>query len=61
MKLDDGIDTFRTSDYFKNSRVVLFVVPGAFTLPVLPDICPALLNLPINSKPLGLIKLPVWR
>ena len=31
MKLDDGIDTFSTSDYFKNSRVVLFVVPGAFT------------------------------
>ena len=31
MKLDDGIDTFSTSDYFKDSRVVLFVVPGAFT------------------------------
>ena len=31
MKLDDGIDTFSTSDYFRDSRVVLFVVPGAFT------------------------------
>jgi peroxiredoxin len=31
MKLDDGIDTFSTSDYFKDCRVVLFVVPGAFT------------------------------
>ena len=31
MKLDDGVDTFSTSDYFKNCRVVLFVVPGAFT------------------------------
>ena len=31
MKLDDGIDTFTTFDYFKDSRVVLFVVPGAFT------------------------------
>ena len=25
MKLDDGIDTFSTSDYFKDCRVVLFV------------------------------------
>jgi peroxiredoxin len=31
MKLDDGIDTFSTADYFKDCRVVLFVVPGAFT------------------------------
>ena len=31
MKLDDGIKTFSTCDYFKDSRVVLFVVPGAFT------------------------------
>ena len=31
MKLDDGIGTFFTSDYLKDSRVVLFVVPGAFT------------------------------
>ena len=31
MKLDDGIHTFSTTDYFKDSRVVLFVVPGAFT------------------------------
>ena len=31
MKLDDGIDTFSTTDYFKDSLVVLFVVPGAFT------------------------------
>ncbi len=31
MKLDDGIHTFSTSDYFNNSRVVLFAVPGAFT------------------------------
>ena len=31
MKLDDGIDTFSTSDYFKDCRVVLFAVPDAFT------------------------------
>lgn len=31
MKLDDGIHTFSTTEYFKDSRVVLFVVPGAFT------------------------------
>ena len=31
MKLDDGIKTFSTSDYFNNCRVVLFAVPGAFT------------------------------
>ena len=31
MKLNDGIKTFSTCDYFKDSRVVLFVVPGAFT------------------------------
>lgn len=31
MKLDDGIDTFSTTDYFIDCRVVLFVVPGAFT------------------------------
>ena len=31
MKLDDGVNTFSTSDYFKGCRVVLFVVPGAFT------------------------------
>ena len=31
MKLDDGINTFSTSDYFRDRRVVLFVVPVAFT------------------------------
>ena len=31
MKLDGGIQTFSTTEYFKDSRVVLFVVPGAFT------------------------------
>jgi len=31
MKLEDGIDTFSTGEYFKDCRVVLFVVPGAFT------------------------------
>ena len=31
MKLDDGINTFSTAEYFSNCRVVLFVVPGAFT------------------------------
>ena len=31
MKLDEGIVTVSTSDYFKGCRVVMFVVPGAFT------------------------------
>jgi peroxiredoxin len=31
IKSDEGIDAFSTDDYFKDSRVVMFVVPGAFT------------------------------
>ena len=31
MKLDDGIRSFSTSEYFKGCRAVLFAVPGAFT------------------------------
>lgn len=32
-KGDDGIDDIDTSSYFKNKKVVLFGVPGAFTPP----------------------------
>ncbi|MDB2391220.1 peroxiredoxin [Alphaproteobacteria bacterium] len=31
IKSDDGIDVFSTDDYFKDCRVVMFAVPGAFT------------------------------
>jgi peroxiredoxin len=31
IKSDSGIDAVSTRDYFKNARVVMFVVPGAFT------------------------------
>jgi peroxiredoxin len=31
IKLDDGIKSFSTADYFNDCRVVLFAVPGAFT------------------------------
>ena len=31
IKTDDGIDAFSTDDYFKDSRVVMFALPGAFT------------------------------
>ncbi len=31
MKLDDGIDTFSTTDYFNDCRDILFVVPVALT------------------------------
>ncbi|MBT6415415.1 peroxiredoxin [Candidatus Puniceispirillum sp.] len=31
IKSDEGIDAFSTDDYFKDSRVVMFAVPGAFT------------------------------
>ena len=31
IKSDEGIDAFSTDDYFKDCRVVMFAVPGAFT------------------------------
>ena len=31
IKTEDGIEAIQTADYFSNARVVMFVVPGAFT------------------------------
>ena len=31
IKSEDGIDAIETTDYFKDCRVVMFALPGAFT------------------------------
>ena len=57
MKLDDGIDTFSTTDYFKDSRVVLFVVPGAFTPTCSAKHLPGFLKLADKFKAAGIDKI----
>ena len=57
MKLDDGIGTFSTSDYLKGSRVVLFVVPGAFTPTCSAKHLPGFIKLADKLKAAGIDKI----
>ena len=57
MKLDDGINTFSTSGYFNNSRVVLFVVPGAFTPTCSAKHLPGFVKLADEFKAAGIDKI----
>ena len=57
MKLDDGINTFSTSGYFNNSRVVLFVVPGAFTPTCSAKHLPGFVKLTDKFKAAGIDKI----
>ena len=57
MKLDDGINTFSTTDYFKDSRVVLFVVPGAFTPTCSAKHLPGFVKLADKFKVVGIDKI----
>ena len=57
MKLDDGINTFSTSGYFNNSRVVLFVVPGAFTPTCSAKHLPGFVKLADKFKAAGIDKI----
>ena len=57
MKLDDGIGTFSTSDYFKDNRVVLFVVPGAFTPTCSAKHLPGFIKLADKLKAAGIDKI----
>ena len=57
MKLDDGIHTFSTTDYFKDSRVVLFVVPGAFTPTCSAKHLPGFVKLADQFKAAGIDKI----
>ena len=57
MKLDDGIETFSTSDYFVDSRVVLFVVPGAFTPTCSAKHLPGFVKLADKLKAAGIDKI----
>lgn len=57
MKLNDGIGTFSTSDYFKDSRVVLFVVPGAFTPTCSAKHMPGFVKLADKLKAAGIDKI----
>ena len=57
MKLDDGIGTFSTSDYLKDSRVVLFVVPGAFTPTCSAKHLPGFIKLADKLKAAGIDKI----
>ena len=57
MKLDDGINTISTSDYFKDSRVVLFVVPGAFTPTCSAKHLPGFVKLADKFKTAGIDKI----
>ena len=57
MKLDDGINTFSTTDYFKDSRVVLFVVPGAFTPTCSAKHLPGFVKLADKFKAAGIDKI----
>ena len=57
MKLDDGIDTFSTTDYFKDNCVVLFVVPGAFTPTCSAKHLPGFVKLADKFKAAGIDKI----
>ena len=57
MKLDDGIGTFSTYDYLKDSRVVLFVVPGAFTPTCSAKHLPGFIKLADKLKAAGIDKI----
>ena len=57
MKLDDGIGTFSTSEYLKDSRVVLFVVPGAFTPTCSAKHLPGFIKLADKLKAAGIDKI----
>ena len=57
MKLDDGIGTFSTYDYLKDSRVVLFVVPGAFTPTCSAKHLPGFIKLANKLKAAGIDKI----
>jgi peroxiredoxin len=57
MKLDDGIDTFSTTDYFKDILVVLFVVPGAFTPTCSAKHLPGFVKLADKFKAAGIDKI----
>ena len=57
MKLDDGIDIFSTSRYFNDCRVVLFVVPGAFTPTCSAKHLPGFLKLADKFKAAGIDKI----
>ena len=57
MKLDDGIGTFSTSDYLKDSSVVLFVVPGAFTPTCSAKHLPGFIKLADKLKAAGIDKI----
>ena len=57
MKLNDGIGTFSTSDYLKGSRVVLFVVPGAFTPTCSAKHLPGFIKLANKLKAAGIDKI----
>ena len=43
-KTKEGLDTINTAKYCAGRKVVLFCVPGAFTLPVQQNICQDLLK-----------------
>ena len=57
IKLDSGINTISTSDYFKDSRVVLFVVPGAFTPTCSAKHLPGFVKLADKFKAAGIDKI----
>ena len=57
MKLENGINTFSTSGYFNNSRVVLFVVPGAFTPTCSAKHLPGFVKLADKFKAAGIEKI----
>ena len=57
MKLDDGVNTFSTSDYFNHSCVVLFIVPGAFTPTCSAKHLPGFVKLADKFKAAGIDKI----
>ena len=57
MKLDDGVNTFSTFDYLKDSCVVLFVVPGAFTPTCSAKHLPGFVKLADKFKAVGIDKI----
>ena len=57
MKMDDGIKTISTTDYFKDSYVVLFVVPGAFTPTCSAKHLPGFVKLADQLKAAGIDKI----
>lgn len=50
VKGDGAIGVVKTEEYFKNAKVVMIAIPGAFTRPVRVNICRVLWSIMMLSR-----------